>query len=87
VLHRLRFGRRIFRETFETPSGRMVLAHLRRFCGEECQQSAFDADPLGIARNVGRQEVYREIRRFLDLTDDQIDLAGRAAVERGELGP
>ncbi len=84
MLHRLRFGRRIFRETFETSSGRMVLAHLRRFCGEEALQSAFDTDPLAIARNVGRQEVFREIRRFLGITDEQIDEAARRAAEAGE---
>jgi hypothetical protein len=65
----------------------MALAHIRRFCGGEVQQSPFDADPLGMARNVGRLEVYKEISRFLALTDDQIDAAAHAAAARGESGP
>lgn len=87
MLRKLIFGRRIFRETFETPAGRMALAHIRHFCGGEVRQSPFDADPIGMARNVGRLEVYKEISRFLALTDDQIDTAAREARARGEMGP
>ena len=87
MLRRLLFGRRIFRETFETPGGRMALAHIRRFCGAEAIQSPFDPNPFGMARMVGRLEVYKEITRFLSLTDDQIDAAAKEAVARGEMGP
>ena len=87
MLRRLLFGRRIFRETIETPSGRMALAHLRRFCGGEVNQSPFDPNPFGMARMVGRLEVYKEISRFLSLSDDVIDAAAKEAVARGEMGP
>ena len=64
----------------------MVLADLRQFCFGEHHQVLFDTDPLIMAANVGRNQVYRRILRFVDLTDDQIDRAGRAIFERDDLG-
>lgn len=83
----LLFGRSVYRETFETRTGRIVMAHLRKFCGERECDSPFFEDALTMARMAGRAEVYREIRRFLTLTDEQIEHAAREAAERSDLGP
>lgn len=89
MLRRLRAGRQAFRDTFEPREGelakpasaRKALAHIRHFCGGEVQQSPYNSDALAMARMVGRLEVYKEIMRFLSLTDAQIDVAARRAAQ------
>lgn len=83
MLRRLMRGRDAFCKTFEPEHGRKVLAHIRHFCGAGPAQSPFDANPFGMARMVGRLEVYKEIMRFLTLTDAQIDDAARRAAQTG----
>lgn len=83
MLHRLRRGKRAFQETFKSREGEMVLAHLRRFCSAEVTQSPYNSDALAMARMVGRLEVYKEITRFLALSEDAIDEAARRAAQPG----
>lgn len=63
--------RRHYRAVFETEDGKWVLADLAKFCG------AFDTsmvpnDPFATCFNEGSRRVYLRIRRFLDMTDDEI---------------
>lgn len=50
--------------------GRIVLADLAQFC--KARESAFDTDPLIMARRAGRQDVFRRIADFLNLDEDEV---------------
>lgn len=74
------FARRVFRETFDklpngqpNVSGRMALAHLRRLCYGEPGQTVFDADPLIMAAKASKLEIYKEIERYLTITNVEIN--------------
>lgn len=75
-------GRQVFRDTFETPSGRMALAQIRHLCGCDSDQRVFSKDPLVMAANARGADIYREITRYLRLNDDDIDRAAKQALER-----
>lgn len=47
------------------PCGKEVLADLRLFCNGT--KSCFDADPIKMARNAARQEVFQRIMNFLQI--------------------
>jgi len=83
VLEAWRRSRRVFRQCFDSEHGRIVLAHLRRFCRAEHTVTVFSSDALEMARMAGRLEVYKEIQRFLSVTDVQLDEAARMALRTG----
>lgn len=61
-----------------TKAGEQVLADLRRFC-KATHTSAVVAqngtlDPIAMAINEGRREVWNRIQAYLNLTDHQIFL-------------
>ncbi len=51
------------RAVFDTPPGRLVLEHLKRFTGVD--RDRFHIDPHQHAYNAGRASVLREIFRVL----------------------
>lgn len=46
-------------------AAKIVLSDLRVFC--HGTQSAFDKDPIEMARKAGRQEVFQRIMNFLEV--------------------
>jgi hypothetical protein len=59
-----------FRLTYMSPAGRQVLADLEEFC---CASSTTmkTNDPIALARNEGRRQVWLRIRRAINLTADE----------------
>lgn len=59
------------RHFYEPESGKRLLGELAAFC--KGYTSAFDQDPIIMARNVGRQEVWVHIMSLLRLNEEQRD--------------
>lgn len=55
----LKEKRLIYNNVFENEGGRQVLSDLRRFCF--ATKTPYSSDPIEMARNVGRQEVFHQI--------------------------
>lgn len=53
------------RDKILSNEGDIVLSYLREFCN--VTKSGFTTDPLELARNEGRREVFLEISRFLNM--------------------
>lgn len=53
-----------------TRAGSAALADLRDFCGADA--SGFATDPLIMARNAGRREVWQRIINYLNLDEGQV---------------
>lgn len=64
-------GRRLaYQTTFLNPPGNVVLKHLAKFC--RAHESTFHPDHAVSDRLDGRREVWLEIQRHLQLTDEQL---------------
>lgn len=62
--------RRAIRAIFEAEQAGEVLVHLAEFCG--AMKSNFRNDPLEMARMEGRREVWLEIQKNLNLTEEDL---------------
>ena len=66
-------GRRaLYLEVFDTPSGKLVLKDLFKFC-KMGQDILVSGDPHATAYNVGRQRVFLRIQSILKMDSDTID--------------
>lgn len=72
-----------YRTVFETPQGQRVLEDLVGFCCPHA--TSFRTDPLEMARNEGRREVWLHIHSILNLDETTIrQLAAGLAKRRSE---
>lgn len=62
--------RRHFQDLFKDGRGNAVLVHLASFCG--ALRSSFRSDPLEMARLEGRREVWLELQKNLNLTEQDL---------------
>ena len=49
----------------------VVMSYFKDFCKVD---KVFSNDPLEMARNVGRREVFDEINKYLSFTNEQISM-------------
>lgn len=59
--------RRAMKATFTDAE---VLIHLANYCG--AMRTSFSSDPLEMARREGRREVWLEIQKNLNLTEEDL---------------
>ena len=91
----MRFGRRQYREVFRGAAGAYVLSDLRNWARAKPEQvdpdalyEEFLASERQFIQHMERVRMYRRIRQFLDLSDEDIDRAERRIAEiqtRGEV--
>ncbi len=86
----LGWGRGQYREALGGPAGTYVMADLRSFCQCKAEQLDWEYlerearnDPAAYAEHMARARVYFRMRRFLDMTDAQIDAAEQNIAEMG----
>ena len=61
-----------YKQTFDTPQGKKVLADLRSFCKMNASSFA-GSDTHTTSFNEGRREVFLRIMRFINLTQKELD--------------
>lgn len=67
-----------YKTTFDTETGKDVLADLARFC--RANESTFHPDERASVLLQGRHEVWLRIQQHLQLTDDELwSLIGRGS--------
>lgn len=78
----LRFGRGQYRKAFSGKTGAYVLADLRNYCQCKPGQLQWEyleresrTDPEAYKEHMARARVYHRIRRFVELSEDEIDAA------------
>lgn len=91
----MRFGRRQYREVFRGEAGAFVLSDLRCWARAKPEQvtpealyEEFLASERQFIQHMERVRMYGRIRRFLDLSDEEIDRAEQRIAEiqtRGDI--
>lgn len=66
------FHRRAYQSVFNSmPAAQYVLGDLIEFCHANTTTMGKTLDPLELARNEGRRQVYLRIQRAINLTPEQ----------------
>lgn len=74
-----------YRETWDTPHGRLVLEDLLRFCNP-MNVSFTPGDPPGSARyNEGRRRVGLRIASYLSMKERQLERLAARRIPNGEI--
>ena len=59
-----------FQNAMQGENGKIILAHLRKLCGQD--KSTFNSNALELARNEGKREIFLLIQNELNMNTDEI---------------